>query len=404
MTGIEIVRVVGRMTGLELLDRWPEGFVRDQIVNGGVDDHVLGLPAVVEDMSAWIIAGAVVSRREAGEHPTQSRTPAEGIGDGVEAERLGFRRVWLSERIDIKWADVILSGIAARTSRLEVGTGVIDPTTRHPWIAAALAATMQACYGDRFVLGLGRGEDAYFKGTGIRHADFRTMYDYIAILRTLWSGGRVSYDGPVGRFDGMSLAETYHGGPPPVWVAGFGGPRSAELIARACDGALLTPMMTPDAVWNAVGRIRQACERIDRDPAEVRICVPVVTAPDLDDDETRTVAHARAVTYLQYPGYGEVLARANGWDFRVLDDIRNHPQLAGLRDVADRGLQRHQLMDVAAAVPDEHMLNCCAIGSVGECVAALRRFVDAGADEVAVYGTTPQQNAKLIGAWRDGAS
>ena len=43
--------------------------------------------------------------------------PAEGIQDGVDAERLGFRRVWLSERYDIKAADVLLSGIAARTER-----------------------------------------------------------------------------------------------------------------------------------------------------------------------------------------------------------------------------------------------------------------------------------------------
>jgi hypothetical protein len=59
------------------------------------------------------------------------------------------------------------------------------------------------------------------------------------------------------------------------------------------------------------------------------------------------------------------------------------------------------MMDVAAAVPDEHMLDCCAIGTVDECVTSLRRFLDAGADEVATYGSTPQQNASLIAAWRD---
>src|SRR3954451_11067798 len=94
---------------------------------------------VAEDMSAFIIASAATSEREDTEYETGSRTPAQGIEDGVEAERLGFRRVWLSERIDIKWADVILSGIAARTSRLEVCTGVSDPTTRHPWTMAAFA-------------------------------------------------------------------------------------------------------------------------------------------------------------------------------------------------------------------------------------------------------------------------
>jgi 5,10-methylenetetrahydromethanopterin reductase len=359
------------------------------------------LPPVAEDMSAWIIAGAVAARKDGPDFDTVARTPAQGIDDGATAERLGFRRVWLSERIDIKWSDVILSGVGARTSRLEIGTGVIDPTTRHPWIAASYAATMQACYGERFIVGLGRGEDAYFKGTGIRQASYRYMHDYIDILRRLWAGERVTYDGPVGRFEGMSFAETWPGAPPPVWFAGFAHAKGAELVAAKCDGVLLIPMMTPDAVADAVSRIRTACERIGRDPAEVRVCVPVVTAPDMDDFETRAIAHGRAVTYLQYPGYGEAMCDANGWDHRVLGDIRDHPKLAGLRDVADRTFQRHQMMDVAAVVPDGHMLDCSAIGTVDECVTSLQRFIDAGADEVATYGSTPQQNAGLIAAWRD---
>jgi 5,10-methylenetetrahydromethanopterin reductase len=364
-------------------------------------DQESELAPVVEDMSAWIIAGAVSSKQEESGFDTVARTPAQGIDDGVAAERLGFRRIWISERIDIKWSDVVLSGAAARTSRLEVGTGVIDPPTRHPWITAAYAATMQACYGDRFILGLGRGEDAYFKGTGLRQASFEYMHDYIGILRKLWAGERVDYDGPVGSFDGMFFAETYHGAAPPVWFAGFAHPKGAKLIAEDCDGVLLIPNMTPPAVHDAVSRIREACDRVGRDASEIRICVPVVTAPEMDDFETRAIAHARAVTYLQYPGYGEALCTANGWDAKVLDDIRNHPKLAGLADIADRAFQRHQLLDVASAVPDEYMLDCCAIGSADECVTSLQRFIDAGADEVATYGSTPQQNAALIAAWRD---
>jgi probable F420-dependent oxidoreductase len=319
----------------------------------------------------------------------------------VAAEALGFRRVWLSERIDIKHADVILSGVAARTSRLEVGTGVIDPTSRHPWLAAAAAATMQSCYGERFVLGLGRGEEGYLKGTGIRRASYEYVRDYIDILRKLWSGERVDYEGPVGRFDGMSFAETYHGAPPPIWLGGFAYPKAAELIAQSCDGALLVPMMTPQAVRDAVERIHQACNRIGRDPATIRICAPVVTAPALDDYETRALAHGRAVGYLQYPGYGETLCKTNGWDFGVLGDIRNHPKLTDLRDAADRTFQRHQLLDVAAVIPDTHMTESSAIGSVGECCASLQRFIDAGAHELATYGSTPHQNSALIAMWRN---
>jgi 5,10-methylenetetrahydromethanopterin reductase len=359
------------------------------------------LAPVAEDMSAYVIAGAVTSEREETEFETVSRTPAQGIDDGVEAERLGFRRIWLSERIDIKNADVILSGIAARTTRLEVGTGVIDPTTRHPWMGAALAATMQACYGPRFVLGLGRGDNGYFRGTGIEMATYEQMADYIDIFRKLWNGETVTYDGPVGNFPAMSFAETYHGPQPPIWFAGYCQPKGARLVAERCDGVLLVPMMTPEAVREAVERIHSECERIDRDPASVRIAALVVTAPDMDEFETRAIAHGRAVTYLQYKGYGETLCRVNHWDPKVCEDVRNHQQFAGLNEVADRIFQRHQMMDVAAVVPDEYMRDCSAFGTVDECVGSLQRFIDAGAHEIATYGSTPGQNAKLVAAWRD---
>src|ERR1700730_5756879 len=87
------------------------------------------LAPVVENLSAYIISGAVASRHTDGQYATSSRTPAQGIPVGVHAERMRFPRVWLSERLDIKTADVVLSGIGARTSRLELGSGVIAAGT-----------------------------------------------------------------------------------------------------------------------------------------------------------------------------------------------------------------------------------------------------------------------------------
>jgi 5,10-methylenetetrahydromethanopterin reductase len=65
--------------------------------------------------------------------------------------------------------------------------------------------------------------------------------------------------------------------------------------------------------------------------------------------------------------------------------------------------QRHQMMDVAAHVRDPYMEDCCAFGTVNECVKSLTRFIDAGADEIATYGSTPAQNGGLVAAWRDRA-
>src|SRR3954465_1502635 len=125
----------------------------------GVAQPEAELAPVTDDFSAYIIAGAVSADPAKFRRETEGRTPAQGIQDGVDAERLGFRRVFISERWDLKLADVILAGIGAKTTRLELATGIIVPTTRHPWAIAALGATMQASFGARFVLGLGRGDN-----------------------------------------------------------------------------------------------------------------------------------------------------------------------------------------------------------------------------------------------------
>lgn len=348
-----------------------------------------------------MISGAVSAQRRERRFDTESRTVAEGIQDGIDAERLGFRRLFVSERYDIKQADVILSGIAARTSSILLGTGTIDPQTRQVWNVAAFGATMHACYGPRLAICLGLGDDAIFRRMGVKKARYREMIEYASMYRALWRGESVSYSGQSGDFENFSFSERYEGPEPELWLGSFGNPKGAETIAAAFDGVILPPIFTPSATAAAVARIREACEHIGRDPGSVQICQSVVTAPDLDPEEARQLAHGRTVSYFVYPGYGENLARVNGWDEHVVLDVRNHPLFTGLGKVADMELQRHEMLAPAELIPDEYMHDSCAIGTARECAAKLKEFKDAGADEITTYGSTPAQNAGLVEAWRE---
>jgi 5,10-methylenetetrahydromethanopterin reductase len=361
----------------------------------------VGLDPVLEDMSAWIIAGQVTSIPRDSEYESAYRTPAQGIEDGVDAERLGIRRVFLSERWNFKEAGAFLAGVAARTTRLEVGSGVIPVGTRHPQLSAALGATMTCCFGPRFILGLGLGVQAYFTGMGLRQVTTQAAADYAQIVRSLWRSETVSYDGPAGTFDGMTLGYSFDWPVPEIWYGTFGLPKAAKACAAAFDGVQLSPMLTPEATHAAVTRIRRECELIDRDPSSIRITQAVVTAPDLDDFETRALAHARTVTYLTTPPYSYSMADSNGWDRRQVDRISEHVHTVMADKAVDWGLHRVDLMETAKLVPDAWMEATCAIGSALECVKKLQEWRDAGADEVSLYGSTPAQNAKLISLWRE---
>jgi 5,10-methylenetetrahydromethanopterin reductase len=362
----------------------------------------VGLVPVTDDFSAFIIAGAVSADETKFERETEGRTPAQGIQDGVDAERLGFRRVFISERWDLKEADVILAGIGAKTTRVELATGIIVPTTRHPWMIAALGATMQSCFGPRFVLGLGRGDVGAFKGMGIEQTTYKSLVACAKMTRRLWAGESVSYAGQLGSFDALMPHETYPGPQPPIWIAGFCHGMGAAAAAEAFDGVILPPMLVPEATAAAAERIRIACERIGRDPEEIRIVQPVVTAPDMDEFEARSISAGRLVTYLQYPYYGDALASTNGWDPAVVAEMRAHPQLTSAPRVGDLTYHRHQMVEgPGSVIPWEWILDCSAIGTPTECATSLQRFIDAGADEVTTYGSTPRQNAELIATWRE---
>ncbi|MBA3745616.1 hypothetical protein [Sporichthya sp.] len=136
------------------------------------------------------------------------------------------------------------------------------------------------------------------------------------------------------------------------------------------------PNLTPHATRAAVTRLRDACESLGRE-----------------------LCHARALTYLQAPGYGDALVAANGRDPERLAAIRSHAQLTGHQTIADNVFHRSELAEPARAVPDEWMQSSCAIGSVADGVEKLAAYRDAGADEIVTYGSTPQQNAGLAAAW-----
>jgi len=356
---------------------------------------------VCEDLSAFVISGRVRSHLPAEvPYETSVRTPAQGIEDGVEAERLGYRRIFLAERAELKEPGAILGGIAARTSRIGVATGIIAAGSRHPMLLASFGATMQAAYGPRFTLGLGRGAPAYGHGG---HLSYDALGEIATIVKRIWAGEQFEYNGPAGDFGRLGLKDLYEGPAPDILVGNFGLQRSARMVAEfpAIDGILLPAMLTPLGASRAVGFIRGALERAGRDPHSVRILIEVPTAPELSEEETRQLVHARAVTYLQPAVWGHSYEVLNDWDPAVLQRLREHPQFSRIDGVlADLNFHRVQLVEPSKLLPDQWMADAAAMGSIEDCVRKLQEFRDAGVDEICTYGSTPGQNAKLVAAWR----
>jgi probable F420-dependent oxidoreductase len=347
---------------------------------------------VLDDLGTFLLSGRV-------------KDPALAMSEAVEAERLGLRRIWISERYDLKEAGAMIGGVLARTSRILAGPGVIATGSRHPLLTAALGTTMQGMYGGRFVLGLGRSIGQYLREQGIPEASFAAYEDYVGILRRLWAGETVSYDGPVGSFEALRIIDLPTTPPPPIWCASIGGPRMSRLAGRIADGVLLSPCMTPEATAQCVRWIREEREHVGLDPAGIRVCQPLLSAPELDPTYTDEIIKRRIVGYVQFDRFRHRYAVDNGWDLATMERICNHPMFQAMdRGTIDQSFRREELATPAQLVPDSWVDGTCAVGSIAKCVAIMQDFRDAGADELALYASTPTDNARLIAAWREHTS
>jgi alkanesulfonate monooxygenase SsuD/methylene tetrahydromethanopterin reductase-like flavin-dependent oxidoreductase (luciferase family) len=133
----------------------------------------------------------------------------------------------------------VLAMAAAGTSRITVGSFVLNNMNRHPAVLARMASTLQIASDGRLILGMGIGgaprEHASY-GMDFPEAPERVarLEEAIAVLRALWSGGPVSRPSP---FYPLADATAYPvPNPPPPIVIGGETRTGARLAARIGDG------------------------------------------------------------------------------------------------------------------------------------------------------------------------
>ena len=133
----------------------------------------------------------------------------------------------------------ILSMAAASTSRVTVGTFVVNVMNRHPAVLARMASTLQIASGGRLILGIGiGGAPREHKAYGIDFPDPKEraarLEEAIGVLRALWTGGPLTRESP---FYPLRDATAYPvPKPPPPIVIGGETPAGARLAGRIGDG------------------------------------------------------------------------------------------------------------------------------------------------------------------------
>ncbi len=184
-----------------------------------------------------------------------------------------------------EWWDClsVLTFLAARTERVQIGTGVLILPYRHPLATAKAVATIDALSGGRVLFGVGVGwlrDEFEALQLGTFEVRGRVMDEQLDIIRAAWTEERVTYRGEFYRFPTVSVTpKPEQRGGPPILVGGNSGP-ALRRVVRHGDGwhAL---MLLPDEVVTHRARLDAlavAAGRADRIP------VTLVTALHLSRD------------------------------------------------------------------------------------------------------------------------
>ncbi len=333
--------------------------------------------------------------------PGRAPSPLDGITQAIAGEQLGLGSIWASERWESKETGGMIGALSQATSRVGLVAGLTHFGTRHPLVLAGMASTLQQLSRGRFTIGFGRSVPTMFRQLGIPVIGNAGMAEYTGILRRLWAGETVSYDGPLGVYPKMQMPvipET-----PPAMILGAVGPKTLALAGTHFDGVVLHPFLTVEAVAKSAKIVRDAAESVGRDPASLKITATVVTAPDtLCRAERLSALEARAISYFIYPELGLPIVRINGWDESVIEQFATDSALHNLEfGNKDNDYVRQQFAEAAGRLPAHWLSTGAASGSPRECAEQLQAFLDAGADEILLHGTTPERQGELVAAIRD---
>lgn len=285
------------------------------------------------------------------------------VGRAVElarvAEDAGVDSIWVAEGPTGRDAFVTLTAIASATTRVALGTGVVNPFTRHPAQLAASFATLDESSNGRAVAGLGIGARDYLVPLGFDTSKpLATVREVIELTRRLLAREVVDHPGVKFRLDSVRLGFE----PPrpriPTYLAATG-PRMCTLAGELADGIYLLY-----GTRAYVEKVLEHATKVRSPDRPLDVASPILMAVDDDPEPARARVKAGIGLILTEPS-GESMLEANELDPAHAQRIRDALAGSGIRGVR-------------AAVDDAIVDRLTIVGDARQCIERLEEAVSWG--------------------------
>ena len=209
------------------------------------------------------------------------------------AERAGYDSVWVGDSVTSKprlEPLTAMAAVAARTSRVKIGTAVLLNALRHPVHLAHAAATIDNISGGRTILGLGAGRsnnqmfvnEHAAVGVPIEERAAR-MEESIRVMRALWTGQPVSSSGEFYPLEDVALEPQPVQPSIPLWISSNWVRRGLARVAELGD-AWITNVPSTDLFTQCWDRIEQCAGESGRDSNEIGRCLYISVNLNEDPD------------------------------------------------------------------------------------------------------------------------
>nr|PZN59051.1 MAG: LLM class flavin-dependent oxidoreductase [Chloroflexota bacterium] len=286
------------------------------------------------------------------------------------AESRNFEAVWQAESRLVRDAIVPMAAFAATTSRIKIGSGVINNWTRNAAVIAATFLTLDDLAPNRIICGIGAWWDPLASKVGInRTKPLLAMREVVTVVRDLLARKRVTFHGEFVHLTDVEL-DVVHGRKEPRNVPiyiGATGPQMMALTGEIADGVVLNYLVSPQYNEQALQQLeigaRKAGRRLDDiDRPQLVVC-------SVDKDRKKALDAARKLV-TQYLGQQPHIMKASGVRQELLDEIAQ---------VLTWPATEEQIEEAMKLVPDDVVQLITASGTPDEVKAKVREYVSYGA-------------------------
>ena len=330
-------------------------------------------------------------------------TAADQLDVARTAEDLGYDSVWTAEAYGSD-AATVLAWLAAGTSRIRLGSGILQIPARSATMTAMTAATIDQLSGGRFILGLGSSGPQVSEGWhGVRFArQLQRTREYVAVVRMALAHQKVEFHGetielplPDGPGKVLKLTIKPAQAKIPIYLAVLG-PKNVALAGEIADG-WLPVFFSPEHTAALRVPLEAGAARAGRSLDDFRICPSVNVM--IGDDLGAARDAMRPMLSLYVGGMG---SREQNFYNRLVSTYGFEDAAKEVQDLYLAGRKS----EAAMALPDALIDSVSIVGPRDQARERIRAFKEAGVDTLivspmAMDNETRKQQLRLVAELAD---